>query len=137
MNTIQITNDEGQVVNYTETEVKDAFRLHKQYKAKLESVQADNHKIRNNVRDFFSEGEWDNGEQTVSKVDVNELLERIGTNKLTSKYTGTGTIEFTFELEAEDEDEARTLVEDNVSLQYSWVDILDENINIDDVSEYE
>lgn len=137
MNTIQITNDEGQIVNYTEEEVKSAFRLRKQHQELAESANDALRKVRNEVRDFFSEGEWDSGEQTINKGDVNFLLERIGTNKLTSKYTGTGTIEFTFELEAEDEDEARTLVEDNVSLQYSWVDILDENINIDDVSEYE
>lgn len=137
MNTIQITNDEGQVINYTEAEIKNAFKLHEANKALAVAAQDQLRKVRNEVRDFFSEGEWDSGEQTINKGDVNFLLERIGTNKLTSKYTGSGTIEFTFELEAEDEDEARTIVEDNVSLQYSWVDILDENINVDDVSEYE
>ena len=137
MNTIQITNDEGQVVNYTEEEVRSAFKLRDHYKSIAESSNTEIRKIRNDVRDFFSEGEWDSGETTCNKGDVNSLLDRIGSNKLTSKYTGTATIEFTFELEAEDEDEARTLVEENVSLQYSWVDILDENINIDDVSEYE
>jgi len=136
MNTIQITNDEGQIVNYTEEEVKNAFRLRKQHQELADTANTELRKVRNEVRDFFSEGEWDSGEQTINKGDVNFLLERIGSRKLTSKYTGSGTIEFTFEIEAEDEDEARSMVEDNVSLQYSWVDILDESLDISDVSEY-
>ena len=137
MNTIQITDDEGQVINYTETEIKTIIKNGVSLATDTVTLSAQVRKIRNEVRDFFSEGEWDSGEQTVNKGDVNMLLESIGANKLTSKYTGTGTIEFTFELEAEDEDEARTLVEENVTLHYSWVDILDEQISVDDVSEYE
>jgi hypothetical protein len=49
-------------------------------------------KIRHEVRDFFSEGEWSDGETTVNKGDTNALLERIGAHKLTTKYRGTFTV---------------------------------------------
>lgn len=136
MNTIQVTNSQGQVVNYTSNEIETIIKNGVSSAETSVKLSDDIRKIRNDVRDFFSEGEWEDGEQTVNKADVNYLLERIGSRKLTSKYTGSGTIEFTFEIEAEDEDEARSMVEENVSLQYSWVDILDENIDISDVSEY-
>ena len=135
MNTIQITNDEGKIINYTESEIKtiikngvscaeDSVRLSRQVR-----------EIREQVRDFFSEGEWDSGEQTVNKGDVNFLLERIGANKLTTVYRGAATVHFTFEVEAEDEDDARVIVEENTDVSSYAFEVSDESIEVTDVDE--
>ena len=94
MNTIQITTADG-VVNYTEAEVlryidkaKGIDELNDLLNKQYQTIRS----IKENVRDFFSEVEWEDGEQTVTKSDVNELLERIGSHKLTSRYGGTFTI---------------------------------------------
>ena len=113
MNTITVntSNEDGttqSVVTYTEAEV-----LHfKKRTQEIDAIQQVNdnqrkeiREIRNAVRDFFSEGEWSDGETTVSKGDANAMLERIGCNKLTSRYSGTFVITGTFNLDVEDEDE--------------------------------
>lgn len=137
MNTIQVTTEDG-TVNYTEAEV-----LH--FKKRAQEVDAiqqasDNQwkqirDIRNAVRDFFSEGEWSDGEQTVNKPEVNDLLERIGTSKLTSKYRGTFTVTGTFELEVEDEDEIEDVITDNLSVECYAADLDVEQIEIMDIEE--
>jgi hypothetical protein len=135
MNTIQITNDEGQTVNYTEEEVKNVFRLRKQHQDLADSANTELRKVRNEVRDFFSEGEWDTGEQTINKGDVNFLLERIGCNKLTTVYRGAASIHFVFEVEAEDEDEARSIVEENASISEYGFSSSDESVEVTDIDE--
>ena len=137
MNTIQINTQEG-TVNYTEAEIirfiekaKEADAVHQ-----LTNMQATNiREIRNEVRDFFSEGEWSDGETTCNKGDVNALLERIGSNKLTSKYTGTLTIHCNFIVEAEDESEAVSLLEGDVNVEFYGGDIDVDNIEIFDMEE--
>jgi hypothetical protein len=123
---------------YTETEVirfidkaKEADAVHQ-----LTSMQATNiREIRNEVRDFFSEGEWSDGETTCNKGDVNALLERIGANKLTSRYTGTFIINGTFSLEAEDESEAVSLLEGDINVEFYGGDIDVDSIDIHDMEE--
>ena len=137
MNTIQINTAEG-TVNYTEAEVirfidkaKEADAVHQ-----LTNMQATNiREIRNEVRDFFSEGEWSDGETTCNKGDVNALLERIGANKLTSRYTGTFIINGTFSLEAEDESEAVSLLEGDINVEFYGGDIDVDSIDIHDMEE--
>ena len=92
-------------------------------------------KIRNEVRDFFGESEWESGEQTVNKGDVNYLLERIGANKLTTVYRGSASIHFVFEVEAEDEDEARSIVEESASINEYGFTASDESVEISDIDE--
>ena len=135
MNTIQITNDEGQVINYTEEEVRNAFRLRDQYKSLADTASDEVRKIRNEVRDFFGEGEWDSGEQTVNKGDVNFLLERIGSRKLTTVYRGSATVDFVFEVEAEDEDDARNIVEENTDISSYAFDVSHESVEVTEIDE--
>lgn len=137
MNTIQITNDEGQVVNYTETEVANAFNSYKQIRQQVNSLQDQLRKIRYDVRDFFSEGEWSDGETTCNKGDVNLLLERIGTNKLTTQYSGTFTITGSFTVEAEDEQEAESMFTDNVDICFDDGDYSMDNVEVFDVEDNE
>ena len=91
--------------------------------------------IKDKVRDFFSEGEWNDGEFSASKSDVNELLESIGSHKLTSTYGGTFTITGTFQVEAEDEDEAANKFVENVDVNFYEGDITIDDTTTDDISE--
>ena len=138
MNTIQITAQDGTVINYTECEVLRFIERAKE----TDAIQQRNDKyfhdirnIRNEVRDFFSEGEWSDGETTCNKGDVNAMLERIGANKLTTKYTGTFNIYGTFTIEAEDESSATALLEDNINVEFYDGDIDIDSIEINDMEE--
>ena len=141
MNTITInTETDGEVatITYTEVEV-----LHFRKRAQeIDAIQQDNdikrkeiRDMRNNVRDFFSEGQWDNGETTCNKGDVNVLLETIGANKLTTKYNGTFTITGSFNLEVEDEDEIQSIIEDNTDVSNYSADMDVEGIEVFDIEE--
>ena len=137
MNTIQINTAEG-TVNYTEAEVIRFIERTKETDA-IQQV-ADQYRknireIRDEVRNFFSEGEWSDGETTCNKGDVNAMLERIGCNKITSTYTGTFTIHGTFSLEAEDADSATDLLTDNINVEFYDGDIDVDNVEIHDMEE--
>ena len=137
MNTIQITNENG-VVNYTEAEVArfiekskevDAYdQVNNQYRKEINN-------LRHEVRDFFSEGEWSDGETTCNKGDVNSLLERIGAAKLTTKYNGTFTITGSFSIEVEDEDEIEDIITENTEISNWSADMDVDQIEVHDVEE--
>jgi hypothetical protein len=130
MNTIQITTIDG-TVNYTESEV---IRFIKKVE-ELDACQQTSIDNRHKIRDFFSEREWSNGETTISKSDVNELLESIGANKLTTRYNATYTVTGTFSVDADDEDDAETIFTDNVSVDFYDGDIDVDQIEVHDVEE--
>ena len=137
MNTIQITTADG-MVNYTEAEIvrfidkaKGIDELNDLLNKQSNTIRS----IKNNVRDFFSEVEWENGEQTVTKSDVNELLELIGSHKLTSRYGGSFTITGTFQVEAEDEDDAESKFSDNVDVSFYDGDITVDQVEANDIAE--
>lgn len=131
MNTIQITSDDGIVINYTEGEVLRYIKKVEELDAYKQTAIDNRHK----VHDFFSESEWSNGETTISKSDVNELLESIGANRLTSRYSGTFTVNGTFSVEAEDEDAASSLFEDDVNVEFYSGDVDVDNIETHDIEE--
>ena len=141
MNTITInTETDGEVatITYTEAEVLH-FRKKTQEIDAIQQVNDSQRKeirdLRNAVRDFFSEVEWEDGEQTVNKREVNDLLERIGAAKLTSKYTGTFTITGTFSVEVEDEDEINSIIEENTDISNWSADMDIEQVEVHDVEE--
>ena len=130
MNTIQITTVDGPV-NYTESEVTRYIERAGQ----VDRLQDELRKIRHEVRDFFSEGEWSDGETTVNKGDTNALLERIGAQKLTTKYRGTFMVNGTFEIEVEDEDEIESIITDNLNVECYDADIDVDSIEVHDIEE--
>jgi hypothetical protein len=130
MNTIQITTVDG-AVNYTESEVTRYIERAGQ----VDRLQDELRKIRHEVRDFFSEGEWSDGETTVNKGDTNALLERIGAQKLTTKYRGTFMVNGTFEIEVEDEDEIESIITDNLNVECYDADIDVDSIEVHDIEE--
>ena len=123
MNTIQINTVDG-VVNYTESEV---IRF-------IEKAGQLND-IKYKVRDFFSELEWESGEATITKSDVNELLDSIGANKLTTKYRATYTITGSFSVEVDDEDDVESVFTDNVNVDFYDGDIDVDQIEVLDIEE--
>jgi hypothetical protein len=137
MNTIQVTTEDG-TINYTETEVIH-FKKRAQEIDAIQQVNDNQRKeirdLRSNVRDFFSEGEWSDGEQTVNKSEVNDLLERIGCNKLTTKYNGTFTITGSFSIEVEDEDEIEDIITENTEISNWSADMDVDQIEVHDVEE--
>ena len=142
MNTItnNTTNEDGTQasITYTEAEVLH-FRKRVQEVDAIQQVNDAQRKeirdIRNEVRDFFSEGEWNDGETTCNKGDVNAMLERIGCSKLTSKYSGNFTIVGTFNLEVEEEDEVESMIVDNIEVSVWGADIDVDSVEIHDVEE--
>lgn len=135
MNTIQIKDDEGQTINYTESEITTIIKNGVDNAKRVVEYSKEISNLRREVRDFFSEGEWDSNEQTVNKGDVNFLLERIGANKLTTIYRGAATVNFVFEVEAEDEDDARTIVEENTDVNSYAFEVTDEAVEVTDIDE--
>lgn len=137
MNTIQITTVDG-IVNYTESEVIRFIERAGEVDA-IQQVSNDTrqriNENRNAVRDFFSEGQWDDGEFSASKEDINQLLQSIGANRLTSKYRATYTITGTFSVDAEDADDAETIFTDNVTVDFYDGDIDVDQIEVLDVEE--
>ena len=142
MNTITIntTNEEGTQasISYTEAEVlhfkkraQETDDLHNSYDKLLKEIRT----IKNEIRDFFSEGEWSDGETTCNKGDVNAMLDRIGCNKLTSKYRGTFMVNGSFEIEVEDEDEIESIITDNLNVDCYDADIEVDSIEVHDIEE--
>jgi hypothetical protein len=137
MNTIQITTVDG-IVNYTENEVVRFIEKVNEVNAIQASASEDRaQRIGNTykVRDFFSEIEWSDGEATITKSDVNELLKSIGANKLTTKYRATYTITGTFSVDAEDADDAEAIFTDNVTVDFYDGDIDVDQVEVLDVEE--
>jgi hypothetical protein len=130
MNTIQITTEHG-VINYTESEVLRFI----QKVDELDGFKQDAIDNRHKVRDFFSEGQWDDGEFSASKEDINELLESIGANRLTSTYTATYRITGTFSVKAESAEDAEALFTDNVDVNFYDGDIEVDEIEVLDMEE--
>ena len=128
--TPNVTYTEGEVLRYIE-KAKGIDELNDLLNKQYQTIRS----IKENVRDFFSEVEWEDGEQTVTKSDVNELLERIGSHKLTSRYGGTFTITGTFQVEAEDADEAESMFVDNVDVSFYDGDYTIDQTEVNDVEE--
>ena len=89
--------------------------------------------VRTIAPDFFSEIEWSDGETTITKSDVNELLDSIGANRLTTRYNATYTITGTFSLDCEDADDAETIFTDNVTVDFYDGDIDVDLIEVNDI----
>lgn len=145
MNTITISDGEshnGAMITYTDHEIARMITELKDYKDRQErlgdanvNLNKDIRTLREQVRDFFSEVEWSSGEQTIQKSDVNELLESIGANRLTSQYGGSFTITGTFQIEAENEEEAESKFTDGVDVNFYEGDITVDDVRVDDIAE--
>ena len=125
MNTISITTVDG-VVNYTESEV-----------TRFIEKAGETRDIKYKVRDFFSELEWDSGEATITRSEVNELLKAIGCDLIRAEYKATVTITaYVTGYAAEDEDDANNCIEDDITIDIgSGGRIEIDSIDISDIEE--
>ena len=136
MNTIQVKLDTGATINYTEAEIIRAFDQVESYKTQYGNEVTISAKIRNQVRDFFSEREWSDRETTVTLDEVNELLNNIGSHSIQSKYSGSITISVSFEdLDADDADSAIAMIEDEIQVELYGVSTSVDSVNVDDITE--
>ena len=139
MNTITITSktdDNGNAlasVTYSESEVLRFIERAKEVDATHDQIR----NLRTYVRDFFNESEWSYNEATISKNEVNVLLDSIGCNRITSKYKGTFVITGTFIVDAEDDGDVEDLVRDNITVDSYDADLSVDDIEILDTEEYE
>lgn len=125
MNTIEITTDNN-VVNYTELDVKRFIERAGQLSD-----------VKYKVRDFFGELEWSDGQATVTRDEVNELLKSIQCDLIRAEYRATVTITaYISGYSAESADEAADCIGDDIDVSIgSSADIQVDSIDVSDVEE--
>jgi len=125
MNTIEITTDNS-VINYTELDVKRFIERAGQLSD-----------VKYKVRDFFGELEWSDGEATITRSDVNELLKSIQCDLIRAEYKATVTITaYITGYTAEDEDDAENCIADDINVSIGSDGSIDiDNIEVTDVEE--
>ena len=138
------TDKDGNQTKFTDDMVKAALDERAQLRSDLERVEdgaqnlrTKNYQLRSDVYDFFNE-RYSSGDQeiTCSVEDVNDLLERIGSDRLKSMWTVSGRIEFTVtDIEAESEEDAREQVENNMTVEFDGNIVDDYSVDINDVDE--
>ena len=139
MQTITISSNDEHTpdVTYTSAEVarfvNDARALKERETILLDKV----YHLRRQVQEFFKDQEWDSGEITINKKDVNELLGELGCDRLTSKYVGTFTITGTFNVEADDEDDVEAIISDSTEVDNYLASMHVEQIEVFDIEEDE
>lgn len=128
MNTINVVNEINEVVTYNEAEVLRFVNSNTKLKAELSGTIY-------KVRDFFSEGEWEDSATTFTRSEVNTLLRSIGADPIRGKWSATINITATVtNYEAEDEDDAFNCIQDDISVDIgSNADISVELIEVSDL----
>ena len=138
------TDKDGNQTKFTDDMVRAALDERAQLRVDLEKEQeftqssrTKNYSLRQAVYDFFNE-RYSTGDEeiTCSVEDVNDLLERIGCDKLKKLYTVSGRIEFTVtDIEAESEDDARDRVENDMTVEFDGNMVNDWSLDVNDVDE--
>jgi hypothetical protein len=125
MNTIEITTDNS-VINYTELDVKRFIERAGQLSD-----------VKYKVRDFFGELEWSDGEATITRSEVNELLKSIQCDLIRAEYKATVTITaYITGYSAEDEDDAENCIADDINVNIGSDGSIDvDSIEVSDVEE--
>ena len=138
------TDKDGNQTKFTDDMVRTALDERAQLRVDLEkeediarALRSEKYDVRQNVYDFFNE-RYSTGDEeiTCSVEDVNDLLERIGCDKLKKLYTVSGRIEFTVtDIEAESEDDAKDQVENNMTVEFDGNMVDDWSLDVNDVDE--
>ena len=133
MNTIMIHSTTGEEITYTEAEVQGFIRKAKAFTDGIESIE----QLRLKVRDYFNELDYSDGETTVHRDSINELLISIGAERIRTKWTARVTIEATvYGYIAEDEDDAIDCIQNDIEVNIgSSADLQIDGIDVTDVEE--
>ena len=139
MNTITMKTSSvhGQDVTYNEVEVQRFIDDSRVLKERADTLVDKVYHLRRQIRDFFKDQDWDSGEITINKKDVNELLGELGCDKLTTEYRGTFTITGTFNVEADDEDEVESIITDSTEVNNFSGGMHVEQIEVFDIEDNE
>ena len=130
---------DGTTYNFTEESLKELIKSETNLKSRLEQTQRQEQEaykklvyLRNKVYDFFSEA-FDDGsdEATVSRDDVNELLESIGSDVLTTTWSATVEITVTVTgIKATSPEEVEDIITDNIEVSGYDLELHDPDVSV-------
>ena len=133
---------DGTTYNFTEESLKELIKSETSLKLRLESVQLEAQETyrkvistRSKVYDFFSEA-FDDGsdEATVNRDDVNELLEAIGSDVLTTTWSATVEITVTVTgIKATSPEEVEDIITDNIEVSGYDLELHDPDVRVQDI----
>jgi hypothetical protein len=128
--------------NFTEKSLKELIKSEAALKLRLESVQLEAQEtyrkiasVRSKVYDFFSEA-FDDGsdEVTVTRDDVNELLESISSDVLTTTWSATVEITVTITgIKATSPEEVEDIITDNIEVSGYDLELHDPDVRVSDI----
>jgi hypothetical protein len=128
--------------NFTEESLKELIKSEATLKLRLESVKLEAQEAyrkivsnRSAVYDFFSEA-FDDGsdEATVNRDDVNELLEAIGSDVLTTTWSATVEITVTVTgIKATSPEEVEDIITDNIEVSGYDLELHDPDVRVQDI----
>jgi hypothetical protein len=128
--------------NFTEESLKELIKSEATLKLRLESVRLEAQEAyrkvvstRSKVYDFFSEA-FDDGsdEATVNRDDVNELLEAIGSDVLTTTWSATVEITVTVTgIKATSPEEVEDIITDNIEVSGYDLELCDPDIRVQEI----
>lgn len=133
---------DGVTYNFTEESLKELIKNEQALKRKHESVSNEAQEayrklvgIRSKVYDFFSEA-FDDGtdEATVERDNVNELLESIGSDVLTTTWSATVEITVTVTgIKATSPEEVEDIITDNIEVSGYDLELHDPDVRVQDI----
>jgi len=133
---------DGITYNFTEESLKELIKSETAAKLRVESVQLEAQEtyrkiasIRSKVYDFFSEA-FDDGtdEATVERDNVNELLESIGSDILTTTWSATVEITVTVTgIKATSPEEVEDIITDNIEVSGYDLELHDPDVRVQDI----
>jgi hypothetical protein len=133
---------DGITYNFTEESLKELIKSETAAKLRIESVQLEAQEtyrkiasVRSKVYDFFSEA-FDDGtdEATVTRDDVNELLESIGSDVLTTTWSATVEITVTVTgIKATSPEEVEDIITDNIEVSGYDLELHDPDVRVQDI----
>lgn len=133
---------DGVTYNFTEESLKELIKNEQALKRKHESVSNEVQEayrklvsIRSKVYDFFSEA-FDDGtdEATVERDNVNELLESIGSDVLTTTWSATVEITVTVTgIKATSPEEVEDIITDNIEVSGYDLELHDPDVRVQDI----
>lgn len=130
---------DGITYNFTEESLKELIKNEAATKARLEQVHLETQEsyrklasIRSKVYDFFTEAFEDvTDEATVTRDDVNELLESIGSDTLVTTWSATVEITVTVTgIKASSPEEAEDIINDNIEVGGYDLEIDGQEVNV-------
>ena len=135
---------DGTTYNFTEESLKELIKTDIATKRKLDAVSTEAQeayrkliKIRNEVHAYFTEafdGSVDEDETTVTRDEVNALLESIGSDMLTTPWSATVEITVTVTgIKATSPEEVEDIITDNIEVSGYDLELHDPDVRVQEI----